>query len=424
MIEVAQTVKTVLATLGMMAVHGTLLAIAALLLVRFARLRPAWQAAIWLVVLVKFVLPWGPAMPWSLADLLASWRGAPVPVHLPSTFTPVPLPAVEPALAPALGWLALATVWAAGTLVVLGRALRAYLVTARAAHAAAPAPVAAHAILVEIAARLRVRTPRLAVGDAAIGPYVIGLVRPIVVVPPALLEDAALLRAALSHELAHVRRRDAIGRAIQIAAVALFWWLPVVRLASRALELARERACDAWALEAGDVTPPVYARLLVRMAALRVAAAPGLASPRTLDRRVVAVLGTPARARMSIVQRLALLGWIALALGGARTAKAAVVGEVCHYTPELAEAIRQAHPDADLDGDGQLSRDEACDYQAELRQRIADYADPAPISGPASELLAEPLCCNCDGAEGLSSASTAQTNPWDSATCKSEGVDR
>ena len=68
--------KAIAQTLGAMLLHGTLLALLALILVRGARLRPAWQAAVWLVVLAKLVLPWGPAMPFSLADLIASLRGS------------------------------------------------------------------------------------------------------------------------------------------------------------------------------------------------------------------------------------------------------------------------------------------------------------------------------------------------------------
>ena len=64
--------KVWLATLAMMAVQGTLLAIVALALTRAGgRLRPAWQAALWLVVIAKFALPWGPGLRFSLSDLIA-----------------------------------------------------------------------------------------------------------------------------------------------------------------------------------------------------------------------------------------------------------------------------------------------------------------------------------------------------------------
>src|SRR6185295_7304939 len=159
-----------LATLGMMAVQGTVLAAVALLILRGGRLRPAWQAAVWLVVLVKFVLPWGPAMPWSLADLFAGLAGGdgggPVVVG-----QPVAVAAAAPvAILPAIGWLVLAAAWLAGSLVVVSRAIRAHRLTLRHARAAADAPAEARALLAALAARVRVRAPRLAVGHPAIGP--------------------------------------------------------------------------------------------------------------------------------------------------------------------------------------------------------------------------------------------------------------
>ena len=48
--------KAWLATLAMMAGQGTLLMILALVLARAGKLRPAWQAAIWLVVTLKLAL--------------------------------------------------------------------------------------------------------------------------------------------------------------------------------------------------------------------------------------------------------------------------------------------------------------------------------------------------------------------------------
>jgi hypothetical protein len=95
---------------------------------------------------------------------------------------------------------------------------------------------------------------------------------------------------------------------------------------------------------------------------------------------------------------------------------------VCKYTPQLAEALRQAHPEADLDGDGVLSRDEACEFQAELRLRVETPQPSDAVSTPLDEsLLTEPLCCNCDrGAENSA--------PWitkRSDACQSdEGVSR
>jgi beta-lactamase regulating signal transducer with metallopeptidase domain len=411
-IEAGLAAKGIVTMLGMMALQGTIVALIAMLLVRAMPRLSAWQAAVWLVVLAKFAVPWIPALPWSLSDVLALFtaeqQSGVVIVAMKSAG-----PAATPSLLPAIGWLFLAFVWLLGTTFVLARGYVRYRRTVHATRAAVPAPADAQALLAELAARVNVRRPALSVGDAAIGPYVVGAFRPIIVVPPALLADSALLRAALLHELAHVKRRDAFARVIQLAALALFWWLPVVRIVNRRLELARESACDAWALESGDVSRPAYARLLLQMAQLRTAAAPALAAPHALDARITAVLGPIVRPRLGLVHKLAIALWAVLALGGARTAAAQEPREVCIYTPEIAEALRQAYPDADTDRDGTVSHHEACEFQAEMRKH------PVIETVNSSPMLAEPLCCNCGESEGLSSPLTTAAD----ASCE-EGVSR
>ena len=415
LLDASALAKSWLSTLGTMAGQGVLLAIIAVVLTRAGRLRPAWQAGIWLVVVIELALPWRPALPWSLSDLIASFSGGGGDASVAAV--PVAAKSSAPTLtAGAIGWLLLAAAWFAGAALVLGRALVAQHRTLLAARRATAAPAEALAIV-----RAHGSRARLVVGDGAVGPHVVGLARPIIVVPPALLDDPQLLRAALLHELAHVRRRDAIGRYIQIAAGTLMWWFPLVRFVNRRLDHAREAACDAWALETGSLSRPAYARLLVRMAGLRAAAAPALAH-HALDARVAAVLGPPVRSRIGLVHRLVLVAWVALALGGARTASARGHAPVCVYTDEMAQALFAAYPEADVDGDGRLSRDEACDLQAELqnasRMSSQPIGDEVSSSDPGlATLLAEPLCCNCDEAEVYSSPEAASCQ-------KIEGVAR
>jgi hypothetical protein len=145
------------------------------------------------------------------------------------------------------------------------------------------------------------------------------------------------------------------------------------------------------------------------MAQLRVAGAP-LAAPHALDARITSVLGPVVRPRLGIAQRLAIALWAVVVLGGARSAAARPVHEVCAYTHEIAEALRQAYPEADADQDGFLTRDEACEFQAERRK-----------VGPAHpQVVAEPLCCNCSDSAGLSSPLTSSAD----ASCMEEGVTR
>jgi len=119
-IDVAIAAKAVLSAVGMMALQGTVLALLALVLVR-GKLRPTWQAAVWTIVIVKFVLPWGPALPWSLADVLASLRGnaAGGPIVVGAPAGPIDAAAGQVSFA----WIVLGVGWAAGVAVVLARAV-------------------------------------------------------------------------------------------------------------------------------------------------------------------------------------------------------------------------------------------------------------------------------------------------------------
>jgi hypothetical protein len=73
----------------------------------------------------------------------------------------------------------------------------------------------------------------------------------------------------------------------------------------------------------------------------------------------------------------------------------------------MASSILAAHPEADTDGDGHLTRAEACEFQLELRRRIVDEVapgeDPGAVLAAASPLATEPLCCNCGDGEATSS---------------------
>ncbi|HEY4241253.1 MAG TPA: M56 family metallopeptidase [Kofleriaceae bacterium] len=402
--------KAILVTLAAVGAQGTLLALGALLVARAGRLRPGWQAAVWFVVVAKFAIPWGPALPYSLADL---WHHGASPVVM---FAGVAGAAPVAASASTLWGLALA-VWILGALVVVGRTLVAHARTVVAARRAPLAPATARLLLGELAAQHRMRMPRLVLGAPGVGPHVVGVLRPVISVPAALVEDRGLLRAALLHELAHVRRFDGAAAILELAARAAFWCWPVVRLACRRLDASREAACDAWALSAADISRPAYARLLVRMAKLRVAAAPSLASPHALDARVAAVLGPECRRRIGAVHALALLAWIGVALGGARSAHAAKSGAVCRYSPQLAEALFAAHPEADLDGDGVLSVDEACELQAELQRLAADSEQVSRLPDADETLLENPLSCN-----PLAGAVNSAPEPVHVDACPVEGL--
>ncbi|MEM1230107.1 MAG: M56 family metallopeptidase [Pseudomonadota bacterium] len=98
--------------------------------------------------------------------------------------------------------------------------------------------------LQELAADLGTVTPQLRIGEATCA---LGGRRPVVVLAEPLLEGSASadgVRAALVHELVHLRRRDDRALLLTQLAIDLYWWMPWLKGLARALETAIEESCD------------------------------------------------------------------------------------------------------------------------------------------------------------------------------------
>lgn len=77
-------------------------------------------------------------------------------------------------------------------------------------------------------------------------PMVIGWLRPVVLVPVAMLANLTTeqLEAILAHELAHVRRYDYLINVLQVGVETLLFYHPAVWWMSRQIRLEREQCCD------------------------------------------------------------------------------------------------------------------------------------------------------------------------------------
>ena len=76
-------------------------------------------------------------------------------------------------------------------------------------------------------------------------------------------------RMALCHELSHVKRADLWLGLVPAAAERLFFFHPLVRLASREYLLCREAACDAAVIDTLATSPQDYGRLLLTLGVSR-----------------------------------------------------------------------------------------------------------------------------------------------------------
>jgi beta-lactamase regulating signal transducer with metallopeptidase domain len=118
----------------------------------------------------------------------------------------------------------------------------------------------------ELAVRLGISRPLTLLGGEALAvPVTWGVVYPVVLLPAdAESWDDEQRNYVLIHEMAHVRRFDALTQLIGQVTLALFWFDPLVWLAVARMRAEREHACDDYVLQAGT-TPSRYANDLLTM---------------------------------------------------------------------------------------------------------------------------------------------------------------
>ena len=207
-------------------------------------------------------------------------------------------------------------------------------------------------------------------GIGASVPMTWGVLRPVVWLPAEAEEwDEERRTVVLAHELAHVRRGDAVTQWIAHLALALNWYNPLAWTAVRKFREERERACDDAVLALGT-QPSVYADHLldmVRSVGRDGGPAPAMAMARRsqFEGRLLAILdaaasrrgvsrtlgaGTVALAALAVLPVAALR---AAAMDGTPAAPAGVQRWVAERdpasvpAPELAQAERaRAAPDS------------------------------------------------------------------------------
>ncbi|MCY3612930.1 MAG: hypothetical protein OXH51_15500 [Gemmatimonadetes bacterium] len=190
------------------------------------------------------------------------------------------------------------------------------------------------------------REVRLLSGPAVATPMTGGLWRPVILLPASAGTWSPERRVVvLTHELIHVRRRDALRQLIRRVVLALHWFHPLVWIASRRAELASEKACDEEVLALG-ARPSDYARHLLFLAAglprgpraLALPMAHPIVKPSKLEQRITSILARrrprPSLARAALT--LTVLGMAGVFVAAARPVQ---VGEE-------AAAISQAAPEA------------------------------------------------------------------------------
>lgn len=167
----------------------------------------------------------------------------------------------------------------------------------------------------EVRRRLGIRGDvRLFLSPAATTPMTGGLRRPVILLPESAREwSPERWDVVLTHEMIHGLRHDVLRQFMVRAALALFWFHPLIRVAARLAATAREEACDEEVLALGT-RPSRYATHLLDLAGGTTARRPVLSLPMAqqphsqLERRIMTILKPHRPRRSATATALIVLG--------------------------------------------------------------------------------------------------------------------
>ncbi len=303
------------------------------------KVRASVRYALWLVVLVKLLLPPTLALPTSLAWWVRPSATPPkpqskttayvvtygdfVPANFPQAAPPIFVPTPKPSLSGAGR--------TAATRAGVGVALLAWLVARWGqvtgnVRQAAVAPASLNEVLDEVQHGIKLpRRVRLLVTNRAMSPAVCGLFRPVILLPQSLVErlKPSQLRAVLLHELVHLRRGDVWVNCAQALLQIFYWWHPLLWLANGRIRRVREEAVDDAVMLALRHDAETYAPTLLEVAKLafnRPLASLGLVgimeSRSALRQRIERLMDfrPPRAAGVSLVSTLCTITFAAFAL--------------------------------------------------------------------------------------------------------------
>lgn len=209
---------------------------------------PTWQYVLWVGVLLIMVVPVSvkvPALVQPMQEKQTIQTASPTAAEQTVTEQPAPvdtmeapageiLPVTEETALPSIPWWdVLAVIWVLGALGSLGYRLTGYFRFVR--HICRTGETME---LDGVPKRLRVCKT-----SAAVSPMVMGMIRPVLILPETALIESRL-PYVLRHELVHYRRGDIVWRWLAVLATSIHWFNPVVYVAAAQMQETCEISCD------------------------------------------------------------------------------------------------------------------------------------------------------------------------------------
>lgn len=329
--------------------ESTLLLAIAILIAHMPRLAARTRYMVVFAALMKFAIP-SAIVPRMLAlaglDLTRMPKGT-ILIEALGPLTATNLPATTAPLWPLVAvtlWLVIAAA------LVIRSAIRGRAGMRLALSGAFDADARELAVLARACSRADItRTVRLVRSPSITTPVTTGIVQPVIVIPGDTRLGDAELETILTHECAHIARRDSVLSIVESIAGCALWFHPLVWIARRVLDATREEACDAVVITSGDVS--VYVTALGKVCGAAIAprtAGISCIVSNTIRERMDAIMsfGTrrllPHRAVTSIV--IAFLAVATIGIGVARALPADEEAASSNYKVGVT-AMQYASPD-------------------------------------------------------------------------------
>ncbi|MFC1783065.1 M56 family metallopeptidase [Planctomycetota bacterium] len=252
------------------------------------KLTPRWRYSLWLLLLVRLMLPWTPQSRMSIFNLLPSSLSFPTahidnrfisspsaitmesadpiimvsPLHSrPSTYNlntpPTPITESPPAATKTVdisAWMVdiLPLIWLGGALAMLGYISGANLLFWRRIKQQTPLrdPYILD-LLKRCKKQMRVHTPLpVVISEHVESPALFGFVRPRLLLPLGIIERLSRqqLRCVFLHELAHLKRNDILTGWLMTLLQVMHWFNPLIWWTFYRMRSDRELACDSLVL--------------------------------------------------------------------------------------------------------------------------------------------------------------------------------
>jgi beta-lactamase regulating signal transducer with metallopeptidase domain len=243
----------------------------------------------------------------------------------------------------------------------------------------------AEAVLEDFGRNFDVSLPEVRECAAVTSPMVVGAASPVVLLPEGFADHAEdEVRAALLHELAHVKRRDYLTNGVCQVAVLPVLWHPVAFGVQQRIRRTREMVCDQMA--AREMRSELgYARCLLTMARRMLggglAERPefvGLFSNNVLEERVMRLMET--KSVLTVRARL-----VRLASGATAMATATLMATSFHVVPTMAAASSTMVQTAVLRATVLGSAD------ATVGAPVCVHRLAKPVVAPSAPVMAKPV---------------------------------